>query len=142
VTIDRPASSIPDGVSQNQRPNLVPGVPLTPPGGSTTAEWINPVAFVVPSPGTFGNLGRNVFRGPGIWQADISLGKRFTLGEWAGLEFKAQAFNLFNTTQLGAPQADLSAGPRNFGAILSSVNTGPVGSGTPRQIQFMLRLSF
>ena len=142
VTIDRPASSIPDGVSQNQRPNLVPGVPLTPPGGSTTAEWISPAAFVVPTPGTFGNLGRNVFRGPGIWQADISLGKRFTLGEWAGLEFKAQAFNLFNTTQLGAPQADLSAGPRNFGAILSSVNTGPVGSGTPRQIQFMLRLSF
>jgi hypothetical protein len=142
ITIDRSASAVPDGVTQNQRPNLLPGVPLTPPGGSTTAEWINPAAFAVPAPGTFGNAGRNIARGPGIWQADVSIGKRFPLRERAALEFKAQAFNLFNNAQYGAPQSDFSAGPGNFGAILSTVNTGPVGSGTPRQIQLMLRLSF
>ena len=142
VTIDRSASTIPDGVTQNQRPDLVPGVPLTPPGGATTAQWINPAAFAVPAPGTFGDAGRNIVRGPRLWQADIGLGKKFTLREQTAIEFKAEAFNIFNTPQYGAPSSDFSAGPENFGAILSTVNTGPVGSGTPRQIQFMLRLSF
>ncbi|MGH9618412.1 MAG: hypothetical protein ACRD45_01710 [Bryobacteraceae bacterium] len=44
--------------------------------------------------------------------------------------------------EYGTPQSDLSAGPGNFGAILTTLNTGPVGTGTPRQIQFMLRLRF
>jgi hypothetical protein len=53
-----------------------------------------------------------------------------------------EAFNLLSRAQLGAPQADLLAGPGNFGAILSTVNVGPVGTGTPRQFQAALRLDF
>ncbi|HTD24620.1 MAG TPA: carboxypeptidase regulatory-like domain-containing protein [Terriglobales bacterium] len=152
VTLSRSGSAVPDGNTQNQRPNLVPGVSLTPAGGSTIIEWINPAAFAIPAAGTFGNAPRNVVRGPGIWQADVGLGRHFVLSERVGLEFRAEAFNLFNRAQFAAPQSDFSvvsgAGsgntiqPNGFGAIISTVNKGPVGTGTPRQLQFMLRMNF
>jgi hypothetical protein len=142
VTVDRSASSVPDGNTNNQRPDLVPGVSLTPPGGSTLSEWINPAAFAIPAPGTFGNAPRDVARGPGVWQVDMGLGKYLLATERLRLQFRAEAFNIFNHPQYGPPQADLSAGPGVFGSIISTVNTGPVGTGTPRQLQFALRASF
>jgi hypothetical protein len=63
------------------------------------------------------------------------------LSERFGVQFRAEGFNLFNRVQLGAPQSDFSAGP-NFGKVLSTVNTGPVGTGTPRQLQFTLKVDF
>jgi hypothetical protein len=142
VTVDRSSAAVPDGNTQSQRPNLVPGVSLTPPGGSTAGLWINPAAFAVPAAGTFGNAGRNLLRGPGIWQADLSIARRFRFRERVGLQLRVEAFNVLNRAQLGAPQADLSAGPGNFGAILSTVNVGPIGTGTPRQFQAALRVDF
>jgi hypothetical protein len=141
VTIDRSSSGVPDGNTNNQRPNLVPGVSLKPPGGQSIAQWINPAAFAVPAPGTFGDAPRNVARAPGTWQADMGIAKSFPLTEKAHLQFRVDIFNLFNHPQYAAPQADLSAGTAVFGSIISTINTGPVGTGTPRQIQFMLRLS-
>jgi len=141
VTIDRPASAVPTGNTQSQRPDLVRGVPLTPPR-STPYLWINPAAFAFPAAGTFGNAGRNIVRGPGIWQIDLAVSRRMALAERAALEVRAEGFNVLNHPQYGAPQADISAGPGAFGAILTTVNTGPVGAGTPRQLQFMARLSF
>src|SRR5580698_4632665 len=60
----------PDGASGTERPDLVPGVPLTPPGGRTIAEWINPAAFATPA-GEFGTAPRDLLRGPGTWQIDF-----------------------------------------------------------------------
>jgi hypothetical protein len=142
VTVDRSASSVPDGNTTNQRPDLVPGVPLMPTGGATPSEWINPAAFMVPAAGTFGNLGRDVARGPGLWQVDLGASKRIALGERCSLQFRAEAFNLFNRAQFVAPQSDFSAGAGEFGVITQPVNTTPIGSGTPRQIQLALRLDF
>ena len=142
VTVDRSASVVPDGNTTDQRPNLVPGVPLTPPGGSTTYEWVNPAAFAVPAAGTFGNVPRDVARGPGTWQIDMGLGKQFLLTERTQLQFRAEFFNIFNHPQYGQPQSDFSAGPGVFGSMISSLNTSPVGTGTPRQVQFALRLAF
>jgi hypothetical protein len=141
ITVDRPASAVPDGNTQNQRPDLVPGVPLVPPGGPTVQEWINPAAFAVPVPGTFGNAPRNLVRGPGTWQVDLGLGRQISLTERTHIDFRAEAFNILNRPQYGAPQADFSAA-NSFGSILSTINTGPVGTGTPRQLQFVLRLAF
>ena len=73
ITVDRSAAVMPDGNSGNQRPNLAPNISLTPRGGSTPLQWINPAAFAVPAPETWGNLGRNAFRGPALWQIDTSL---------------------------------------------------------------------
>src|SRR5262249_30829081 len=101
VTIDRSASAIPDGFTTDQRPNLVPGVSLVPPGGRTVNEWINPAAFAVPAPGAFGNAPRDIARGPGTWQIDLGIQRRIVLTERAGLEFRAEAFNIFNHPQYG-----------------------------------------
>jgi hypothetical protein len=142
VTVDRSSSAVPDGNTTDQRPNLLAGVPLTPPGGSTVAEWINPAAFAIPAPGTFGDAPRDVARGPGAWQMDVGAVKQFLLNEHARLEFRAECFNTFNHPQYGLTQSDFSAGPGVFGSIIATVNTGAVGTGTPRQLQFALRFSF
>jgi Carboxypeptidase regulatory-like domain len=150
VTIDRSSSQVPDGNSTDQRPNLVPGVSLTPPGGKTIAEWINPAAFSAPLPGTFGDAPRDLARGPGAWQMDFGLGKRIPITERMQLEFRGEFFNIFNHPQYGLPQSDISpylAGEQGvFGSIIQTVNTttpvSPIGSGTPREMQFMLKLTF
>ena len=142
VTVDRNSASVPDGNTNNQRPDLVPGVSLLPPGGRTISEWINPAAFALPAPGTWGDAPRNVARGPSAWQADLGVSKRFFLAERAQLQFRAEIFNIFNHPQYGNPQSDFSAAPGVFGSIISTINAGPVGTGTPRQIQFALRFTF
>jgi hypothetical protein len=75
-------------------------------------------------------------------QADVGASKRIALKERYHLQFRAEAFNLFNRAQFGAPNADISAGPGEFGVITQPVNTTPIGTGTPRQFQFALRLEF
>jgi hypothetical protein len=141
VTVDRSASAVPDGNSLSpQRPDLISGVSLIPSTGSTVNDWIDGAAFAVPANGTFGNAGRNLVRGPGLWQADTSLGKKFRLTERFSAELMASAFNLFNRAQFGLPTADISSAA--FGRITTTVNTSVTGSGTPRQFQFMLRVAF
>jgi hypothetical protein len=141
VTVDRSASAVPDGNSLSpQRPELISGVSLIPTGGSTVQGWINAAAFVVPANGTFGNAGRNLVRGPGLWQADTSLSKKFRISERFSAELMASAFNLFNRAQVGLPTADISSAA--FGRITTTVNSSVTGSGTPRQFQFMLRVAF
>jgi hypothetical protein len=153
INVLMPSSyTAPDGASGTERPDLVPGVSLVPAGGKTIAEWINPAAFATPA-GEFGTAPRDLFRGPGTWQVDLGLGKYISLTERANLEFRAEFFNIFNHPQLGLPQStcDLSSSnptgcPTGFGSIINTVNTttpiSPVGSGTPREIQFALKLSF
>ena len=152
VNVLLPSSYIsPYGNSGTLRPNLVSGVPLTPPGGRTIAHWINPAAFAAPAAGTFGTAPRDLFPGPGTWQIDTGITKTFPLGELARVEFRSEFYNVFNHPQLGPPQATFN--PSNtvgFGSITSTVNLNtaivspisPVGSGTPREIQFALRLEF
>ncbi len=141
ITVDRSAAVMPDGNSANQRPNYVPGVSLTPAGGSTSNLWINPAAFIVPAAETWGDLGRNAFRGPALWQIDMALQRRIPLRERMALDLRAEVFNILNRPQYGNPLADISA-PASFGRITSLVNTGATGSGTPRQIEIAARLVF
>ena len=144
VLINRSASAVPDGNTTDQRPDLVPGVSLTPPGGSSIGAWINPAAFAVPAAGTWGNAPRDLFRGPGAWQIDMGLGKQLPLTERVGMQFRTEFFNVFNHPQYGLPQATFNSS--GFGSIINGVNTNtpvsPVGTGTPREIQFALRFVF
>ena len=71
VNVLMPSSYVaPDGATGTERPDLVKGVSLTPPGGRTVAEWINPAAFATPA-GEFGTAPRDLYpgRAPGrsIW---------------------------------------------------------------------------
>jgi len=142
ITVDRSNGSVPGdyAVSGEERPDYVPGVPLTPPGGSTRLEWVNPAAFAMPANGTFGDLGRNAFRAPGIAQVDLALAKDVALGERVRLRFRADAFNVFNRAQYGAPNADLSK--VNFGTITTTISSYATGRGTPREFQLSAKVSF
>ncbi len=151
VNVLLPSSyTAPDGATGTQRPDLVPGVSLTPPGGKTLAAWINPAAFATPA-GEFGTAPRDLVRGPGTWQTDMGLAKHIPLTERVGMQFRAEFFNIFNHPQLGQPQSTFNpSNTTGFGSIINTVNLNtaivnpitPVGSGTPREIQFALRLSF
>jgi len=142
ITITRANGSVPGdfAVSGEERPNWVPGVSLTPPGGSTPQGWVNPAAFSMPAPGTFGDLGRNAFRAPGISDVDLALAKDISLTERMKVRFRADAFNIFNRAQYGAPNANLSAS--NFGVITSTIGSYATGRGTPREFQLSARVSF
>jgi hypothetical protein len=144
VTVNRSAASVPDGNTTDQRPDLVPGISLTPRGGKSISQWINPAAFAMPADGTFGNAPRDVARGPGAWQMDFGVVKQILLTESTRLEFRLEFFNLFNHPQYGLPQSTF--GVQGFGSIMQTVNTttpvSPVGAGTPREIQLALKLKF
>ncbi len=141
VTVSRTAASLPDGdTTAPQRPNLVPGVSLIPPGGRTPQNYINPAAFAVPAAGTFGNAPRNLLRAPGTWQADIALQKGLFTSDRFALNFRADVFNLFNRAQYGAPAAVFNTA--SFGQITTQINAGATGTATQRVSQLSLRGTF
>ena len=139
VLVTRASGVVPSGQTQTQRANYVGGQdPYAANRGPD--QWLNPAAFAIPASGTYGNSGRNAFRGPGLWQADIGISKRFRISEQFNLDFRSEMFNLFNRAQYGNPVANISTS--TFGRILSTANDGATGTGTSRQIQFSLRLNF
>ncbi len=136
----------PDGNTNSQRPNLVPDQPWYLGGGA-----FNPSAFCTPAtkdplypggtcPSGFGDVPRNYLRGPGFWQSDWALSRRFPLTEQVQLQFRAEVFNIFNRAQFANPNGLISAS--DFGRIYLPLNTTPIGMGTPRQFQFLLKLQF
>ncbi len=139
VTISRSTSALPDQLNKNQRPNLVPGVSIYAAHKTPTA-WLNPAAFAAPAAGVHGNAPRNLARAPGLWQLDTGVQKRFPVTEHLGITFRAEAFNIFNVAHYGVP-AGVFAGS-NFGVITTPFSTNAVGTGTPRELQFMLRADF
>ncbi|PYV80950.1 MAG: hypothetical protein DMG05_30765 [Acidobacteria bacterium] len=113
------------------RPNLI-GNPN--PSKRTAERWVNPEAFDIPQ-FSYGNVGRNSFRSGAVCSTDLALSKQFLLSETIRLEFRAEAFNLFNVMNYGPPE--LTLGESNFGRI-----TGLADNQYPRQFQFGMRLSF
>jgi hypothetical protein len=139
ITIKRKPGALLDGNTSSQRPDLVPGVSIYP-ADQTIDNWFNPAAFATPAAGTWGDLGRNIGRGPGYYEIDTALQKRFRLNERFGLNVRAEAFNLFNHPIFDSPSGNLSSS--GFGQITSILNTGAVGTGTPRRVEFAMRLDF
>ena len=141
ITISRNNSAVPglDALSST-RPNYNAGVSLTPAGGSTPQNWINAAAFSVPAPQTFGNLGRNAFRAPGIGQLDLGLSKYVSLTERLNIRLRADLFNATNSAQYGAPNAVVFGS--NFGVITSTISNYATGRGTPREFQLSAKIVF
>ena len=99
----------------------------------TVDRWFDTSAFRTPGQFLYGNSGRNILYGPGRVNMDFSIFKEFAIVEGLKLQFRTEFFNVFNHTQFDLPNAAIGAG--NAGTI-----TGIVG--TPRQIQFGLKLVF
>jgi len=96
-------------------------------------RWFDITAFAQPAIYTFGNLGRNTLYGPGRWNYDMSLLKDFPIREALKLQFRADAFNVFNHPQFGQPASTIGTGQP--GRITSLV-------GNPRLMQLALRVEF
>jgi hypothetical protein len=116
------------------RDDVVPGVGPVPTNFDLPLRQLDIAAFKAPAAGKFGNLGRDTFYGPSAFNCDLSLFKNIKLWESQALQFRAEAFNVFNTPQFSNPSAALNS-PSTFGRILGTV--GAVGGfGSNRQIQF------
>ena len=139
ITASRATSDLPDGNNQAQRADRVTSVPVYP-AEQTPEVWFNPAAFAVPASGTWGNVGRNTVRAPGLFQIDLALQKRFEISGARNFEFRIEAFNAFNRLNLGAPGTAVTS-PSSFGRITGPLNRG-YGTGTARQMQFMFRFNF
>lgn len=131
---------LPDGNDQtNQRPDVVPGVPLTLPGGGHNGiPLINPAAFQAPPVDAngnftrFGDAGNGLIRALNVWQIDLALMKETKLTERTALQFAVQAFNIFNHVQLGDPSTqnlmlNYSPGGMVGNAVTNLANPGSFG---------------
>ncbi len=132
-----PSSDFSVSGSPNYRPNLI-GNPVLDASARTSqpsyVQYLNKDTVVIPTDRStpFGNAGRNVVRGFGLYQIDMGLHKDFALTERFKMSFRTEAFNVFNRTNFAAPNGNRSAG--SFGQISS---TYPA-----RQLQFGLKLLF
>jgi len=101
-------------------------------------QWFNPSAFKLPIAGTYGNLGRGMYSGPGLAEVDASLFKDTAITERTNLQFRAEFFNVLNHTNLGTPNATVFSN----GAISPTAGLITITTTTSRQIQFGLKLIF
>jgi hypothetical protein len=129
-TVTVPGS--PANTGSGSRANPVLGVDPYP-ASKTIHQWFNPAAFASPPQFTWGTLGRNTLRAPGIYNYDLSAGKKFRFSEYRELNFRAEFFNAFNHPQFGLPAGQI--GVATAGTISSTQRSN-------RQIQFALRLVF
>jgi len=111
----------------------VTGQPVFGPGTHTAAEWFNPAAFVAPPAYTFGDAGRNSVYGPPLQSLDFALVRSFNLTERATFQFRAEAFNALNKTNLGTPNRFVNT--PQFGTITMAMSPA-------RELQVSARLSF
>ena len=98
-----------------------------------------------------GNVGRNVLRGPGQFNVDFSVIKRFPISEQKNVEFRAEFFNLFNNVNLDTPISNLNVITSSGGSIDANtgriINPGDFGrivstASNPRLIQFAIKFNF
>ena len=114
----------------------------------TVTRWFDSNAYLAPTPGTFGNAGRDSLTGPGLTDADVSLVKNLTLHDQLHTQFRVEYFNVLNHTNLTTPNAVVfSTGPTPAkpGAVPALSPTAGVVTGTAttsRQLQFALKLLF
>jgi hypothetical protein len=117
----------------SSRPDLVANPNA---GPHTPNQWVSRSAFQRLDPttqaGQFGNEGRNVVRGPGIANVDLSLFKNFAIGERKRIQFRAESFNVVNHPNFQLPQNDIAS--PEFGQILEAA--------PPRLFQLALKLIF
>ncbi len=106
-------------------------------GPKTTAQWFDTSCFlrrtVAQTAERPGDEGRNTIRGPGFSRTDLSLFKNFEFGGRHQVQFRVEAFNLFNQTRLGQPGSTI--GTATFGIITATADDN-------RIVQLGIKYSF
>src|SRR5262249_53776939 len=93
--------------ANSQRPSLAPGASNNPITG-TVAQWFDPLAFVLPPKGFYGNVGRNTIIGPNLRELDMSIFKTNPIAGNRTVQFRLEVFNMLNRANFTPP--DVSAG--------------------------------
>jgi hypothetical protein len=126
------------------RPNLAPGRTYESAVTGNPEKYFDPSAFQLQPDGVMGTLGRGALIGPNLRTFDLSLLKNTRIKEALNVQFRVEAFNLFNRANFGnpsllaftgAPGVATEAPISSFGLIRSTVTSA-------RQIQLGLRLVF
>jgi len=110
-------------------------------GKKTISEWFNTKAFALPEIYTFGNAGRNSLQSQRLINLDTSVIRSFPFWREKRIEFRAEAFNLFNHPVFAAPTSDINNA--NFGVV--QPQNGPYGNGqanVSRQLQMSAKIVF
>ncbi len=112
--------------------------------GANGASYFNPTAFAPVTTVSFGNSGRNILRGPGVFNTNASLFRTFRLTEKFQLQFRMEVFNLTNTPQFGLPGATVTSATFNSDGSVKALNgyTQITSASNERQLRFALRFSF
>lgn len=116
------------------KPDLIKTEVEIPEGINRGNPWFDTTAFGAPPPATFGNLGRNVLRGPGFVNLDASLFRRFSIREGMNFDLRFEAFNSTNTPHFANPGTTF--GTATFGQVTTTV------AGDNRSIQLGAKLTF
>ena len=140
VGLDRP-----NLVGNPNQPGQVSGNPTctAPTQVHTLRYWFNPCSFAPQALGTFGNELRNDQVGPANWNLNLAVWRSFSLPEHIRLDFRAEAFNALNHTQIGLPTTTLTGGGSNPTLSTSTgiITTSAVGY-LPRTMQLAVKASF
>ena len=115
--------------------------------------YVNGKSFMIPpTPGTFGTMGRNIFRDTGFKNVDLSIAKNFKWGERFGAQFRAEFFNIFNHPNFANPFGGQNGWAHNdpstgsFGCSCATPDVAAsnpvIGSGGSRAVQLGLKLTF
>ncbi|MBI3682362.1 MAG: carboxypeptidase regulatory-like domain-containing protein [Acidobacteria bacterium] len=97
-------------------------------------QWFDTSRFVANAPGTFGNSGRGILRGPGFFNADLGVLKQTGITERVSVQFRAEFFNVFNHPNFRLPASNISSSQR--GRITAVIDENQ------RILQFGLKLLF
>lgn len=136
------------GGSAESRPDRAPGQPIWLPSQTAGGgKVLNPAAFIIPSTLRQGTEGRNDIAGFGLTQIDLSLRRKFRIGEKFNLQFRADAFNLCNHPNFSNPGAFVEFG--SFYLRSEQMLNQTLGGlsplfqqGGPRSLQLSLKLFF
>jgi hypothetical protein len=131
--LSAPGASV-NARGNSQTPDLV-GTPNKLGGIGSGNPYYDPSAWAPITTVNFGNVGRNTVRGPGWWNIDMSLFRRFPVGKKVTLEARIEAFNLTNTPHFTNPNGDVSSG--GFMTI-----TGTSANSPERQFRIGARVQF
>ena len=115
ISVTRSTADLPDGNNAGQRPDIVPGVSAIP-GDQNPDHWLNIEAFAVPGRGTWGNLGRNTLRGPGLFQVDLALQRGSRWGAAATSSSAGRRSTRSTTRTLRTPTRTSAPGRRHSAA--------------------------
>lgn len=127
------------------RPSLRPGVAPDDIVLGGPDLYFDPTAFVLQPPGFLGNAGRNMLRGPGYVNLDLSLVKHDTwhvAGKGAGLELRIEAFNVFNRPNFSIPNRVVFGGAREGEAPLPTAGRITSTVNAARQLQLGVKVRF